>query len=34
MMPALEYVLLTVLGGKGQLRRFAQEVMPAFSAAG
>jgi hypothetical protein len=28
-----EYVLLTVLGGKGQLRRFAQEVMPAFSAA-
>jgi alkanesulfonate monooxygenase SsuD/methylene tetrahydromethanopterin reductase-like flavin-dependent oxidoreductase (luciferase family) len=27
-----EYVLLTVLGGKGQLRRFAQEVMPAFSA--
>jgi alkanesulfonate monooxygenase SsuD/methylene tetrahydromethanopterin reductase-like flavin-dependent oxidoreductase (luciferase family) len=27
-----EYVLLTLLGGKGQLRRFAQEVMPAFSA--
>jgi alkanesulfonate monooxygenase SsuD/methylene tetrahydromethanopterin reductase-like flavin-dependent oxidoreductase (luciferase family) len=27
------YVLLTVLGGKEQLRRFAQEVMPAFSAA-
>jgi alkanesulfonate monooxygenase SsuD/methylene tetrahydromethanopterin reductase-like flavin-dependent oxidoreductase (luciferase family) len=27
-----EYVLLTVLGGKGQLRRFAEEVMPAFSA--
>jgi alkanesulfonate monooxygenase SsuD/methylene tetrahydromethanopterin reductase-like flavin-dependent oxidoreductase (luciferase family) len=27
-----ECVLLTVLGGKGQLRRFAQEVMPAFSA--
>ena len=25
-----EYVLLTVLGGKEQLRRFAQEVMPAF----
>ena len=28
-----EYVLLTVLGGKGQLRRFTQEVMPAFSVA-
>jgi alkanesulfonate monooxygenase SsuD/methylene tetrahydromethanopterin reductase-like flavin-dependent oxidoreductase (luciferase family) len=28
-----EYVLLTVLGGKGQLRRFAEDVMPAFSAA-
>jgi len=28
----VEYVLLTVLGGKGQLRRFTQEVMPAFSA--
>jgi alkanesulfonate monooxygenase SsuD/methylene tetrahydromethanopterin reductase-like flavin-dependent oxidoreductase (luciferase family) len=28
----VEYVLLTVLGGKGQLRRFAQAVMPAFSA--
>ena len=27
-----EYVLLTLLGGKEQLRRFAQEVMPAFSA--
>jgi alkanesulfonate monooxygenase SsuD/methylene tetrahydromethanopterin reductase-like flavin-dependent oxidoreductase (luciferase family) len=27
-----EYVLLTVLGGKEQLRRFAQEVMPALSA--
>ena len=27
-----EYVLLTVLGGKEQLQRFAQEVMPAFSA--
>jgi alkanesulfonate monooxygenase SsuD/methylene tetrahydromethanopterin reductase-like flavin-dependent oxidoreductase (luciferase family) len=26
------YVLLQVLGGKEQLRRFAQEVMPAFSA--
>ena len=28
-----EYVLLTMLGGKEQLRSFAQEVMPAFSAA-
>ncbi len=27
-----EYVLLTLLGGKAQLRRFAQEVMPALSA--
>ena len=27
------YVLLTVLGGREQLRRFAQEVMPAFSTA-
>ncbi len=27
------YVLLTVLGGKEQLRRFAQQVMPAFFAA-
>lgn len=27
------YVLLTVLGGKEQLRRFAQQVMPALSAA-
>lgn len=27
-----EYVLLTVLGGKEQLQRFAREVMPAFSA--
>jgi len=27
------YVLLTVLGGKEQLRRFARDVMPAFSAA-
>lgn len=26
----VEYVLLTVLGGKGQLRRFAEEVMPAM----
>jgi len=26
------YILLTVLGGKEQLRRFAHEVMPAFSA--
>ena len=29
----VRYVLLTVLGGKEQLRRFAQQVMPAFSAA-
>ncbi len=28
----VRYILLTVLGGKEQLRRFAQEVMPAFSA--
>jgi alkanesulfonate monooxygenase SsuD/methylene tetrahydromethanopterin reductase-like flavin-dependent oxidoreductase (luciferase family) len=28
----VEYVLLAVLGGKEQLRRFAEEVMPAFSA--
>jgi alkanesulfonate monooxygenase SsuD/methylene tetrahydromethanopterin reductase-like flavin-dependent oxidoreductase (luciferase family) len=28
----VEYVLLTVLGGKEQLRHFAKEVMPAFSA--
>ena len=27
-----EYALLTVLGGKRQLRRFAHEVMPAFPA--
>lgn len=27
-----EYVLLTVSGGKEQLRRFADEIMPAFSA--
>ncbi|WP_406697335.1 LLM class flavin-dependent oxidoreductase [Singulisphaera sp. Ch08] len=26
-----EYVLLTILGGKEQLRRFARDVMPAFS---
>jgi alkanesulfonate monooxygenase SsuD/methylene tetrahydromethanopterin reductase-like flavin-dependent oxidoreductase (luciferase family) len=30
----VEYVLLTVLGGKEQLRRFAKEVMPAFSGTG
>jgi alkanesulfonate monooxygenase SsuD/methylene tetrahydromethanopterin reductase-like flavin-dependent oxidoreductase (luciferase family) len=30
----VEYVLLTVLGGKEQLRRFAKEVMPAFSGKG
>ena len=29
----VEYVLLTVFGGRGQLRRFAKEVMPAFSGA-
>ncbi len=28
-----EYVLLTILGGKEQLRAFAREVMPAFSRA-
>ncbi len=28
-----EYVLLTMPGGKEQLRRFAREIMPAFSAA-
>jgi alkanesulfonate monooxygenase SsuD/methylene tetrahydromethanopterin reductase-like flavin-dependent oxidoreductase (luciferase family) len=27
----VEYVILTILGGKQQLRRFAREVMPAFS---
>jgi alkanesulfonate monooxygenase SsuD/methylene tetrahydromethanopterin reductase-like flavin-dependent oxidoreductase (luciferase family) len=26
------YILLTMLGGKEQLRRFAHDVMPAFSA--
>ena len=25
------YVLLTVAGGSGQLRRFAGEIMPAFA---
>jgi alkanesulfonate monooxygenase SsuD/methylene tetrahydromethanopterin reductase-like flavin-dependent oxidoreductase (luciferase family) len=29
----VEYVLLTVSGGRKQLRRFAKEVMPAFSGA-
>jgi len=28
-----EYVLLTILGGKEQLRTFAREIMPAFSRA-
>lgn len=28
-----EYVLLTILGGKEQLRAFAREIMPAFSRA-
>ena len=28
----VEYVLLTVAGGVAQLRRFAQEIMPAFAA--
>jgi len=27
------YVLLTVAGGKEQLRLFAREIMPAFSSA-
>jgi alkanesulfonate monooxygenase SsuD/methylene tetrahydromethanopterin reductase-like flavin-dependent oxidoreductase (luciferase family) len=27
----VEYILLTILGGKEQLRRFAREVMPAFA---
>jgi alkanesulfonate monooxygenase SsuD/methylene tetrahydromethanopterin reductase-like flavin-dependent oxidoreductase (luciferase family) len=27
----VEYVILTLLGGKEQLRRFAREVMPAFA---
>ena len=31
--PASDYVLLTIAGGKEQLRRFAREIMPAFSAA-
>ena len=29
----VEYVLLTILGGKAQLRRFAREIMPEFSSA-
>ena len=29
----VEYVLLTTLGGTAQLRRFAREIMPAFSPA-
>jgi alkanesulfonate monooxygenase SsuD/methylene tetrahydromethanopterin reductase-like flavin-dependent oxidoreductase (luciferase family) len=29
----VEYVLLTISGGKEQLRRFAREIMPAFSSA-
>jgi len=29
----VEYVLLTVAGGKEQLRRFAREIMPTFSSA-
>jgi len=27
----VEYIILTLLGGKEQLRRFAREVMPAFA---
>jgi alkanesulfonate monooxygenase SsuD/methylene tetrahydromethanopterin reductase-like flavin-dependent oxidoreductase (luciferase family) len=27
---SVEYVILTLLGGTGQLRRFAREIMPAF----
>ncbi|MSP44782.1 MAG: LLM class flavin-dependent oxidoreductase [Xanthobacteraceae bacterium] len=27
----VEYLILTILGGAGQLRRFAREVMPAFA---
>jgi len=27
----VEYLILTILGGKDQLRRFAREIMPAFS---
>ena len=30
---SVEYVLLTMAGGKEQLRRFAREIMPAFSSA-
>ena len=29
----VEYILLTISGGKEQLRRFATEIMPAFSSA-
>jgi alkanesulfonate monooxygenase SsuD/methylene tetrahydromethanopterin reductase-like flavin-dependent oxidoreductase (luciferase family) len=29
-----EYVLLTVLGGRGQLRRFTNEIMPTFTTTG
>lgn len=29
----VEYILLTISGGKDQLRRFATEIMPAFSSA-
>ena len=29
----VEYILLTISGGKEQLRRFATEIMPAFSGA-
>jgi alkanesulfonate monooxygenase SsuD/methylene tetrahydromethanopterin reductase-like flavin-dependent oxidoreductase (luciferase family) len=29
----VEYVLLTIAGGKEQLRRFAHEIMPAFVSA-
>jgi hypothetical protein len=28
-----KYVLLTISGGKEQLRRFAREIMPKFSSA-
>jgi hypothetical protein len=27
----VEYILLTIAGGRDQLRRFAREIMPAFS---
>ena len=30
---SVEYVLLTIAGGREQLRRFAREIMPAFSSA-